>query len=51
MTFVDLEKTYENASRNKQWMMLEEYEVEGKLFTAIQELHDGGMACVKVGQR
>ena len=48
MTFVDLEKTYENASRDKQWMMLE---VEGKLLTAIQELHDGGMACVKVGQR
>ena len=35
----------------QQWMMLEEYKVERKLLTAIQELHDRGMACVKVGQR
>ena len=49
MAFVDLEKAYDNVSRNKLWKVLEEYEVRGKLLRAIQALYDGGMACVKVG--
>ena len=50
MTFVDLGKAYDNECKKKLWMVLEEYGVEGKLLWAIQALHDGGMACVKVGQ-
>ena len=36
--FVDLEKAYNNVSREKLWMVLEEYGVEGKLLRAIQVL-------------
>ena len=49
MAFVDLEKAYDNVSRDKLWNVLEEYEVKGRLLRAIQALYDGGMACVKVG--
>ena len=49
MAFVDLEKAYDNVSRNKLWKVLEEYEVRGKLLRAIQALYDSGMACVIVG--
>ena len=35
MTFVDLEKSYDKVSREKQWMVLEE-----KLLKAIQALYD-----------
>ena len=40
MVFVDLEKAYDNVSRNKLWKVLEEYEVKGKLLRAIQALYD-----------
>ena len=50
MAFADMKKAYDNVSREKLWMVLEEYGVEGKLLRAIQALYNGGMACVKVGQ-
>ena len=31
MAFVDLEKVYDNVSREKLWMVLEEHEVEREL--------------------
>ena len=50
MAFVDLEKDYDDVSREKLRRVLEEYGVEGKLLRAIQALYNGSMACVKVGQ-
>ena len=50
MAFVDRENAYDNESREKLWMALEEYGVERKLLRAIEALYDGGMAFVKVGQ-
>ena len=41
MAFVDLEKAYNNVSREKLWMVLEEYGVEGNLLRAIQVLRIG----------
>lgn len=38
MAFVDLEKAYDNVSKENLWMVLEEYGVEGKLLRAIQAL-------------
>ena len=43
MAFVDLEKAYDNVSREKLWMVLEEYGAEGKLLRVIQALYDGDM--------
>ena len=50
MAFVDLENAYDIVRKEKLWMVLERYGVEGKLLRAIQAQYDGGMACVKVGQ-
>ena len=36
MAFVDLEKAYDNVSREKLWKVLDEYGVKGKLLRAIQ---------------
>ena len=44
-----LEKADDIMSREKLWMVLEEYGVEGKLLRVIQAPYDGGMACMKVG--
>ena len=49
MAFVDLEKVYDNVSREKLWKVLDEYGVKGKLLRAIQALHEDGKARVKVG--
>ena len=49
MAFVDLEKTYDNVSREKLWKVLDEYGVKGKLLRAIQALYVDGKARVKVG--
>ena len=47
MAFVDLEKAYDNVSREKLlWTVLEEYGVEGKLLRALQALYDGGILYV-----
>ena len=34
--FVDLEKTYDNVSKEKLWKVLDEYGVQGKLIRAIR---------------
>ena len=49
MAFVDLEKAYDNVSREKLWKVLDEYGVNGKLLRAIQALYVDGKARVKVG--
>ena len=49
MAFVDLEKAYDNVSREKLWKVLDEYGVKGKLLRAIQALYEDGKARVKVG--
>ena len=49
MAFVDLEKAYDNVSREKLWKVLDEYGVKGKLLRAIQALYKDGKARVKVG--
>ena len=49
MAFVDLEKAYDNVSREKLWKVLDEYGVKGKLLGAIQALYVDGKARVKVG--
>ena len=49
MAFVDLEKAYDNVSREKLWKVLDEYGVKGKLLRAIQALHEDGKVRVKVG--
>ena len=40
MAFVDLEKVYDNVSREKLWKVLDEYGVKGKLLRAIQALYE-----------
>ena len=49
MAFVDLEKAYNNVSREKLWVVLDKYGIKGKLLRAIQALYVGSKACVKVG--
>ena len=49
MAFVDLEKAYDNVSREKLWKVLIEYGVKGKLLRAIQALCVDGKAKVNVG--
>ena len=48
MTFVDLEKAYDNVSREKLWKVLNGYGVKGRLLKAIQALYMDGRARVKV---
>ena len=49
MTFVDLEKAYNNVGREKLWVVLDKYGIKGKFLRAIQALYVGSKACVKVG--
>ena len=49
MAFVDLEKAYDNVSREKLWVVLDKYGIKRKLLRAIQALYVGSKACVKVG--
>ena len=48
MAFVDLEKAYDNVSREKLWKVLDEYGVKGRLLKATQALYMDGRARVKV---
>ena len=50
MAFVDLEKAYDNVSREKLWKVLYAYGVKGRLLRAIQALYVNGRAKVKVGE-
>ena len=45
MSFVDLEKAYDNVSRDELCNLLEEYEVKRKLLSTIQTLYEGDRAC------
>ena len=49
MAFVDLEKAYDNVSREMLWKVLDEYGVKGKLLRAIQVLYVDGKARMEVG--
>ena len=48
MAFVDLEKAYDNMSREKLWKMLDKYGINGMLLRAIQALYVGSKACEKM---
>ena len=50
MAFMDLEKVYDNVSREKLWKVLDEYGVKGRLLKAMQALYMDERARVRVGE-
>ena len=48
---VDLEKAYSTMRRDKLWLVLEEYGIEGKLLGAVKAFYEKREACVRTGDK
>ena len=46
--FVDLEKAYDRVPRDKLWKVLQEYDVNGQLLSAIKSFYCRSEVCVRV---
>jgi len=49
--FVDLAKAYDRVPREKLWVMLREYGVEGRLLLAVKSMYSCSKVCVCRGSQ
>ncbi|CAM1301020.1 Uncharacterised protein r2_g1090 [Pycnogonum litorale] len=44
--FVDLEKAYDRVPRHLHWSVVQKYEIEGQLLTAVKSLYESPNVCI-----